>query len=205
MANTANDCIPFFFEGHNLVLNMSQRYAANNQVVIQASTVDGEPFADVTRCLAHLKLPETNTLLDTNNLPGIDHALVKQGVVKLTGRKFPSGFCEYPEVTVLINTVTDKVSVCDRYADSIINGNPGHYSDIEVHGVVDINKGKENSEGTHFCIDDDDPELFSVYLRLKAGGVDCVGDFSEYSNAVQYANELSSIYGWGISNFTSDL
>lgn len=205
MSSSKIESVPFEFEGHKLTLNMSQRYAANNQVFIHASTAEGEPFADLTRCLAHLKLPEANTLLDTNNLPGIELALVKQGIVQLTGRKFPSGFFEYPEVTILISNVNAKDTVCDKYADSIIKGNPDQYSDIEVHGVVDIHKGRDDVEGTHFCIDDDDPELFSVYLRLKAGGVDCVGDFSEYLSAIEYANELRSLYGWSVSSFTNEL
>lgn len=98
--------------------------------------------------------------------------------------------------------VLDKpVEVNSKYADSIIQNQPELYDAIELHGVRDINDNC-SEEGTHFVVDDESPEQFSVYLHCKEGGVECVGDFSDYSNATAYAEELSQQYNWKIGIFT---
>lgn len=86
-----------------------------------------------------------------------------------------------------------------KYADSIITS-PAHYNRIEVHGVRNLNE-PDDPAGTHYEVDDDNPELYSVYLHLVEGGVECVGDFSTHSMAMDYAGELSATYQWQISNY----
>lgn len=90
--------------------------------------------------------------------------------------------------------------VNSRYAESIIAGNPSAYDAIEVHGVRNINDPNDSDE-THYEIDDENPELYSVYLHCINSGTECVGDFSTHENALAYAKELSSMYSWEVSDF----
>jgi len=90
--------------------------------------------------------------------------------------------------------------VNSRYADSIIAGNPSDYDAIEVHGVCNLNDAND-PDGTHYEVDDDNPELYSVYLHCVGGGIECVGDFSKHVMAMNYAEELSDQYQWYISNY----
>ncbi len=90
--------------------------------------------------------------------------------------------------------------ICDRYADSIIKGSEADYDGIEVHGVRNLLDGLSSDE-TQFQIDDRNPQSFSVYVKLKIGGVDCVADCSEFDDAVEYARELGKQYGWPVRNF----
>lgn len=94
------------------------------------------------------------------------------------------------------------VLVNDRYAENIIKGLPGRYDAIEVHGVCNLNE-EDDPEGTYYVIDDENPEIYSVYLHCIEGGVKSVGDFSKHSMAMDYAEELSSQYQWRISNYCS--
>jgi hypothetical protein len=90
--------------------------------------------------------------------------------------------------------------VNSKYADSIIAGNPSNYYAIEVHGVRNINDA-DDPDGTHYEVDDENPELYSVYLHCAGGGIECVGDFSTHELALAYANELSSMYSWRVMDF----
>lgn len=90
--------------------------------------------------------------------------------------------------------------VNSRYADSIIGGNPSAYDAIEVHGVRNINDPNDSDE-THYEVDDENPELYSVYLHCVSGGTECVGDFSTHELALTYANELSVMYSWRAMDF----
>lgn len=92
--------------------------------------------------------------------------------------------------------------VDSKYAESIIAGDIRGYDTIEIHGVRDLNP-PDDPAGTHFEIDDDNPELYSVYLHCVDGGIECVGDFSKHSMAMEYAGELSVRYQWPISNYCS--
>lgn len=85
----------------------------------------------------------------------------------------------------------------DQFAGSIIAGHEDHYDALEIHGVR--NRYSENDpRGTNFEIDEANPEMYSVYVHLKVGGVDAVGDFGRYERARQYASRLSADYGWPI-------
>lgn len=87
-----------------------------------------------------------------------------------------------------------------KYAERIIAGDTSSYDHIEIHGVRNLNE-PDDPDGTQYEVDDDNPELYSVYLHCVAGGVDFVGDFSKHSMAMDYAEELSAIYKWHISNY----
>jgi hypothetical protein len=91
-----------------------------------------------------------------------------------------------------------------KYADSIIK-KPHDYESIEVHGVRD-SLHQESGTETHIEIDNKNPQFFSVYVRLKEGCLDCVGDFSLRTDATDYAAEISKGYGfnWPIHNYTTD-
>lgn len=93
-----------------------------------------------------------------------------------------------------------QADVESRYADSIISNDPTQYDAIEVHGVRDLNVDGL-SEETHFVIDDENPNQFSVYLHCVGGGVECVGDFSAHDKAIQYAHELSGLFSWKVCSF----
>lgn len=93
--------------------------------------------------------------------------------------------------------------VDSRYHASIVGENVGQYDGIEVHGVRDLHTGLNDTEGTCYEIDNDNPELYSVYLHCVAGGVECVGDFSVLLNAEEYARELNSLYSWPYLVFCS--
>ena len=90
--------------------------------------------------------------------------------------------------------------VNSRYADSIIAGNPSAYDAVEVHGVRNINNS-DDPDGAHYEVDDESPELYSVYVHCVGGGIECVGDFSTHEQALIYANELAAIYSWRVMDF----
>ncbi len=89
------------YSGLQLRLDMNKRYSANGQVVIEAITSEGEPFATISKCLSAEKVPHGHTFIDSNNLPDIVEALVSQGIAELTSKSAVSGFCTYPLVRIL--------------------------------------------------------------------------------------------------------
>lgn len=101
------------------------------------------------------------------------------------------------QVTLVIDTAI--ADIFDRYADSIVGSNRQLYDSLEVHGVRNFATGIE--DGTHYEIDDNNPTSFSVYAHIKGGGVECVGDFTRYTDATKYGKELSSEYSWPLRNF----
>ncbi len=87
--------------------------------------------------------------------------------------------------------------ICDRYADEIIAGNPHQFDAIEIQGVREY-IDQTDPQGSFCEVDNDDPQFFSVYLHNVAGGVACVGDFSDVAEAAAYGDELAGRYGWPI-------
>lgn len=93
-----------------------------------------------------------------------------------------------------------------RYADSLITGNTHLYHGLEIHGVRDQNE-PDDPMGTCCEVDDENPEFFSVYARYKPNQVNgcievlCVGDFSDYVMAKDYACELSRAHRWPIHDY----
>jgi hypothetical protein len=77
------------------------------------------------------------------------------------------------------------------YAPEVIAGNPERFEGVELEGV-------READG-HCEVDNETPEFFSVYLRLKRDGDDvgacCVGDFETHGEATAYAENLARQYG----------
>jgi len=96
-----------------------------------------------------------------------------------------------------VATEGDLPEVNDRYAESILSCCTHMYDAIEIHGVRDMLAGS-GADGTNFEIDNENPQLFSVYVHASEGGVDAVGDHSTYALAAEYARELSAKYQWAI-------
>lgn len=94
--------------------------------------------------------------------------------------------------------------VDSRYADTIIAGVPSRYDAIEVHGVRNLNH-EDDEEGTHYEVDDENPELYSVYLHCIEGGIECIGDFSTLTLATGYADEISKLYQWQVFCFCDEV
>ena len=88
-----------------------------------------------------------------------------------------------------------KLAMNDRYAESIIGARHGDYDAVEIHGVRDLNSSIPD-EGTCCEIDDANPQFFSVYAHLKAGGVECIGDFQTHAMAIEYAKDVAAKYEW---------
>jgi hypothetical protein len=88
----------------------------------------------------------------------------------------------------------------DRYADSIIKDKSSDFDAVEIHGVRNLH-APDDPAGTRYEIDNDDPEMISVYVHCVEGGIDCVGDFGSYVLASAYAKELSNQYNWPIYDY----
>ncbi|MGF6604025.1 hypothetical protein P3T23_008780 [Paraburkholderia sp. GAS448] len=80
------------------------------------------------------------------------------------------------------------------YAPQVIARRTERFEGIELEGV-------READG-HCEVDNETPEFFSVYLRLKPEGDDvgarCVGDFETHGEATAYAESLARQYGWRI-------
>lgn len=94
------------------------------------------------------------------------------------------------------------VEIFDRFADSIIGCFAHDYDAVEVHGVRNL--ASDTDDGTCYEIDNLNPTSFSVYVHLKEGGLDCVGDFSKYDDAAKYGAEVGAGYGWPVRNHVLD-
>lgn len=93
-------------------------------------------------------------------------------------------------------------TIFDRYAGSVIGCYASNYDAVEVHGVRNFASSTDN--GTCYEIDNLTPTSFSVYVHLRDGGLDCVGDFGKYDDAVQYGAEVSAEYEWPVRNYVLD-
>lgn len=92
--------------------------------------------------------------------------------------------------------------IFDRYADSVVGCYAHLYDAVEVHGVRNLVSAAD--DGTCYEIDNINPTSFSVYVHIKDGGLDCVGDFGKYGDAAQYGAEVSGQYGWPVRNYVLD-
>lgn len=92
--------------------------------------------------------------------------------------------------------------IFDRYAGGIVGANSHLYDTVEVHGVKNYETDAEC--GTCYEVNNEDPTLFSVYVHLKDGGVECVGDFSHYQDAENYGIELAAQYGWSMQSYVPE-
>jgi hypothetical protein len=87
----------------------------------------------------------------------------------------------------------------DRFFEGMVQGHTHLYDAIEIQPVSDLYAHPE--EGMVCETDYVNPTFFSVYLHLKTGGVECVGDHGTHALALAYASELSEEHGWPINDY----
>lgn len=88
----------------------------------------------------------------------------------------------------------------ERYAELIIGPDPSRFDSIEVQGV----RSYQTGAGSYYEVDNVNPEAYSVYLHQTEAGVECVGDMSRRQDALEYAAELSKVYGWPIHDHSPE-
>jgi hypothetical protein len=71
--------------------------------------------------------------------------------------------------------------------------NRADYDAAEIHPVALVDAG-----GAVEVVDDDEAQFWSVYLHLKAGGVECVGDFVTKAEAEIAADSLERLFGFSL-------
>lgn len=76
-------------------------FYANNTTAIQAFRLDGEPMFKATVALDEKPTKDCVFLKGWSENEGIPEALVKAGIVELTGRKIKVGYCEAIEARLL--------------------------------------------------------------------------------------------------------
>jgi len=88
----------------------------------------------------------------------------------------------------------------ERYAEKVIR-DPSRFDAIEVHCIGEFS----DSDGSHYEESDcgrHSPSGFSVFAHSKSGGVECCGDFTLRSCALDYGNELARTYQWQLFDFS---
>lgn len=111
---------------------------------------------------------------------------------------FASGFAAADVDAEKVAEIYEAVMVLnERYAENIIAGSPERFDALEIQGVrADVSRAA--------CeVDNDNPEFYSVYVHLKAGGVECVGDFTALPAAQEYAQELATKFNWPVHDFAA--
>lgn len=85
--------------------------------------------------------------------------------------------------------------------DTNFLGRLDEFDAIELQGVRDFNDPSDAST----CIEPDNvtPQFFSVYLHLKAGGVECIADFGHLWMAQQFADALGAKHDWRVGDHTA--
>lgn len=89
----------------------------------------------------------------------------------------------------------------ERYAKAVIS-DPSLFDAIELHCTNEF----FDSDGLKYEESDCDritPSSFSVFAHSTNGGVECCGDFTLRSGALDYANELAKAYQWPMFDYTS--
>jgi hypothetical protein len=70
---------------------------------------------------------------------------------------------------------------------------------MEVHGAACVTEPSQKHVGME--VNDEDPDLISVYARLRDGVVACIGDFPNETEANSYANEIGQFYRLPVEYF----
>ena len=88
-----------------------------------------------------------------------------------------------------------------RYAEAVIF-DPGLFDAIEVHCIDEFtdSDGRNYEESDCHRIP---PSSFSVFVHSTSGGVECCGDFTLRSGALDYANELAKVHQWPMFDYAS--
>ncbi|EKD97764.1 MAG: hypothetical protein ACD_23C00750G0005 [uncultured bacterium] len=127
------------------------------------------------------------------------HQQVMQASRDLAATQLATVFTVGESTTSDVLVVTDDLN--DRYAEAIIGERSDHYDGIEIQGVRNL-YDEGDPQGTCIEVDAENPQFYSVYLHLKSGGCECVGDMGTQVLAQVYAGELSARYGWRVHDFT---
>ena len=85
----------------NEEIELSFRYYENGSRAIQGFTLQGEPQFVATVALDEMPAEDCVFLKGWSENEGIPEALVRAGLVELTGRKIPTGYCEAEEARLL--------------------------------------------------------------------------------------------------------
>ncbi len=148
-------------------------------------------FIQTNPQLAVLNGKDPDELLNQAHELMQEHVSALQGQLDLMQQQLIKG--------IVKSATTEKVA--EKYATSIIK-NPSDYDALEIAGVRDISE--PDRDGTECVTDNENPEFYSVYARLRDGQEEfnCIGDFSELSDAEAYAEEVVTTYGvdWPINN-----
>lgn len=91
------------FVDEDVILDFDRHYG-NGSRAITATSLQGEPQFTATVALDELPAEGCVFLKGWSENEGIPESLVENGVVELTGRKVPTGYCEAVEAKLLIET-----------------------------------------------------------------------------------------------------
>ena len=75
----------------------------NGSTAIQAMSLQGEPIFRATVALDEIPVKGFVFLKGWSENEGVPEALVKAGIVELTGRKIKAGYCEAQEAKLLLS------------------------------------------------------------------------------------------------------
>ena len=89
------------YTDEDVILTLNGHYP-NGSHAITATTLQGEPQFTATVALDKLPADGCVFLKGWGENEGIPEALVKAGIVELTGRTVPTGYCEAIEAKLLV-------------------------------------------------------------------------------------------------------
>lgn len=102
---------------------------------------------------------------------------------------------------MIMNTMT---FLKERYADSVIGERSAEFEGLDLHGVRQLESTSPTEQHT-VQVDDINPQFYSVYARMKSGEVHCIGDFSLYADAKDYAEDIGRHYQWPLRDFCCEM
>ncbi|MFQ1831811.1 hypothetical protein ACK362_17690 [Aeromonas veronii] len=88
-----------------------------------------------------------------------------------------------------------------RTQDFMARPDPATHDGIELWGMV--NQSPASHDETAFAVVTDpqtQPDMWTVFLRLKDGGAEDLLDCLSPEEARSAAAELAEIYGWGVTD-----
>lgn len=92
--------------------------------------------------------------------------------------------------------------VAHAYNPSLISFNEVTELSVEEIALCDAIEIQGVREGDGYCeVCNENPEFFSTYVHLIAGGCQCVGDFGSYAKARAHAETLSKRHDWPIYSY----
>lgn len=89
----------------------------------------------------------------------------------------------------------------DGYAPSVIPCRESEFDTVEINGVRHFS-GADFIGGSIAQIDNENPHFYSVYVRLRTGGSECIGDFGRHAWAQEYAASITETYGWSSMDYS---